>query len=210
MKICALSDTHGCQPATEAHDLTIYAGDWTGARTLEKALGQTTSFLDWLSSLSTKQILVAGNHDIVPADQPALFKHMLKDYPSITYLQDQAVTIDGLTFYGTPYTSIFYDWWFMANTTQLEAIYNQIPTTTDVLITHGPAYGIRDYTISEVRAGSQELADRIAELPNLKHHIFGHIHEGYGTEQTTKYTAHNVSIIDEKYRKVHLPTYINI
>lgn len=211
MRLCCFSDTHGLVlPHTEPHDITIYAGDWTSFNDYKTALAVTKQFLLALSSLSTCQILVAGNHDLIPACHYNLFKELISEYPSIHYLENSSITINSIEFYGTPYTPVFMDWYFMKTELALEQLYDQIPTTTNVLITHGPAYGIRDCTKKEISAGSSSLLDAISNLPELKHHIFGHIHEGYGTTILPSYSAHNVAILNYNYKPVNLPIYINI
>ncbi len=58
---------------------------------------------------------------------------------SVHYLQDSAVTIRGVKFYGAPWTPDFYNWGFMTfNSQQRKEIWSKIPTDTNVLITHGP------------------------------------------------------------------------
>lgn len=54
-----------------------------------------------------------------------------------------------------------------------------IPADTDVLITHGPPYGIKDYIYDGSNVGCEDLAAAVARIkPRL--HVFGHIHEDYG------------------------------
>jgi Icc-related predicted phosphoesterase len=56
-----------------------------------------------------------------------------------------------------------------------------IPADVQVLITHGPPHGILDVVARPRRkhAGCEAMRDRIAELPDLRLHAFGHIHEAY-------------------------------
>lgn len=50
---------------------------------------------------------------------------------------------------------------------------------TDVLITHGPPYGILDLNFEDLKVGCEELMRAVIRVqPRL--HIFGHIHEAYG------------------------------
>jgi len=44
----------------------------------------------------------------------------------------------------------------------------------------------------------------------VRHHVFGHIHEGYGdyTWDDTKY--HNCSVLDEHYELVNKPIVIDL
>jgi Icc-related predicted phosphoesterase len=79
-----------------------------------------------------------------------------------------------------------------------------IPEDTDVLITHGPPYGVGDLTAKEDSAGFQDLLEVIMEIkPKL--HIFGHIHEGYVMPPTRDTTFINASSTDQLYRLVNPP-----
>lgn len=50
-----------------------------------------------------------------------------------------------------------------------------IPDKIDVLVTHGPPFGILDKTINKVNAGCKGLL-KFVEKINPQVHIFGHIH----------------------------------
>ena len=165
MKLCCFSDTHGDKKIiTEPHDVTIFAGDWTSLSEDKYALAETPAFLHWFASLSPRQILVAGNHDSVPARHKQLFLDILASYPSITYLEDTELVIDGVKFYGSPYTPIFGDWYFTASEYSLSTIFSNIPTDTDILITHGPAHSVLDKVENYVHVGSTALLDVIDNL----------------------------------------------
>jgi hypothetical protein len=51
---------------------------------------------------------------------------------------------------------------------------------------------------------------RILELKNLKHHIFGHIHREYGYKQFLDKHYWNASICNEQYKPVNKPLIIEI
>jgi Icc-related predicted phosphoesterase len=130
----------------------------------------------------------------------------------IIYLQDEMITINGLIFYGTPWTPNFMNWHFMADEKTLYDIFLNIPKRTDVLITHTPAFSqfdkikqIRESRPSNVGSKSLKIIKE-TRLDNLKCHIFGHVHEAYGNDRTN----YNVSVLDEKYRMVNKVTEIEI
>jgi hypothetical protein len=52
--------------------------------------------------------------------------------------------------------------------------------------------------------GCELLRERVAELPNLKAHIFGHIHAGYGFMDR----FYNVSVCNESYEPKNQPIVI--
>lgn len=84
-----------------------------------------------------------------------------------------------------------------------------IPTDTNVLVTHGPPLGILDKTDGRYHApenvGCWDLAKRIRELPELKLHVFGHIHCAYGWEKLAGVTYVNASICNERYEHSNRP-----
>lgn len=195
MKIVCISDTHQLHRKLDVPNGTVlvHTGDFTNMGSEV----HTDDFLAWFAEQPHKyKVLIAGNHDFFPYNHNCEFlqKCILL---GITYLQDDAVTIEGIKFYGTPWVPRFYDWAFMRDERTLRQIYAQIPEDTQVLLTHGPAL----YTLDEVprgHVGSEALKDRIEQLPNLTHHIFGHIHES-GGKLKTSYTSVNAACVDRWY-----------
>ena len=57
-------------------------------------------------------------------------------------------------------------------------IFHQIPTNTDILLTHGPPAGIGDLTRRGDNAGCVNLLHEIQTRVKPLYHGFGHIHEG--------------------------------
>lgn len=75
---------------------------------------------------------------------------------------------------------------------EAQAIYSRIPSSTEILLTHTPPYGICDETKRQKRAGCPTLAERLSseDLNGLRLHVFGHIHEAYGTWVTPPESSH--------------------
>jgi Icc-related predicted phosphoesterase len=134
---------------------------------------------------------------------------------SITYLNDSGVEIDGIKFWGSPVTPRFFDWAFNRDA-DIQYHWNMIPYDTNVLITHGPPYGILDLTVREGKpVGCHYLRRRLFDLKDLKVHSFGHIHEGFGqqvgdVEDFEGVHFVNASYLDHRYRAVNSPVIINI
>ena len=76
----------------------------------------------------------------------------------------------------------------------------QIPRGLDVLITHGPPYGILDQTTpAEEHLGCVELLEAVkAKKPRV--HIFGHIHGGAGAYENRDTRFINAAHFDEQYQ----------
>ena len=95
----------------------------------------------------------------------------------------------------------------------IEAHWNLIPESTDVLITHGPPYGILDEVIRRdgglEHAGCRSLLKRVLDIaPGF--HLFGHIHESRGSFEEGGVYFCNVSTMDERYRIRHSPVVIDL
>jgi len=199
MKIVAISDLHGVfYPPIPECDLLLIAGD----------LGPWMEFSEWLDTIDLPAdhiIGIAGNHDFKAQKKPGLFREM-----KWTYLEDEAVVVEGLTIYGSPWTPVFYNWAFMKEEHELEKMWALIPEETNILMTHGPPHGYQDMTIrGGVRAGSVTLLERVEQLLNLKLHVFGHIHEGRDPGRHSYYAngaiSANVSVLDAHYKIFRAP-----
>lgn len=119
--------------------------------------------------------------------------------PNTHYLCDSGVTIDGVNFWGSPITPTFFNWAFNRDRGRnILKHWEKIPLDTDVLITHGPPYGILDYTMSKMNVGCEELLKKV-KLIKPQYHLFGHIHEAYGVYNDESTTYMNGSILDEDY-----------
>jgi len=210
MRLVCLSDTHSLHrsiPAIPDGDVLIHAGDCLGVGTLDNL----EDLNDWLGTLPHRhKIVIAGNHDWVFQQAPELAREALSN---ATYLQDSGSEIDGIRFWGSPWTPTFMDWAFMLERGEpLHEKWQQIPRTTDVLITHGPPRGIGDLVAMGFRCqnvGCVNLLDRIQEL-SLKAHIFGHIHEGYGEYSHGNTRLINASICTGRYEPTNPPIVLDL
>ena len=202
LTIVAISDTHGMHRQMEIPpgDVLIHSGDlcWDGT------LDEIADFNAYLGTLPHRyKILVAGNHDLAFAHTPAAARALLTN---AIYLEDEAVILEGLKFYGSPWQPRYDDLAFNLNRgADIQAKWGLIPADTDVLITHGPPYGIRDY-ISETheRVGCQDLLNTVLQM-RPRYHIFGHIHDSAGVTIRYGTTFVNASICDMHYRLAHRP-----
>jgi hypothetical protein len=86
-------------------------------------------------------VVCAGNHDRYFQNSPHDARFL---FTNATYLENTGVTIDNVTFWGSPYTPEFLNWAFMYTRGSGAKYWDQIPDGLDVLITHGPPFGILD------------------------------------------------------------------
>ena len=213
-KIVCLSDTHNCNELINVPDgdILIHAGD----ATINGTPFEVEAFLAWFSSLPHKhKIFVAGNHDWLYETANNLARNLTAN-SNIEYLQDSFVEIEGLKIYGSPWQPRFFDWAFNLNRgAELAEKWKLIPDDTDVLITHGPPNGILDEVSRKYfveNTGCEELIKRVEELAgnNLKLHIFGHIHCGYGQMEKFGVKFVNASNCDESYEPTQKPIVVEI
>lgn len=208
MKIILISDTHGKRVVPPDGDMIIHGGDVSNVGKNHEII----YFLDWFSNLPHKyKICIAGNHDFGFQNKPMELKAILKDYPSVIYLQDSGIEIEGIKIWGSPWTPVFFNWAFMYDREDGEAIWSKIPNDTNILITHGPPYGIMDLVNNDLNndrhVGCHHLLKKLDDLKDLKLHVFGHIHDQRGELYNGK-TFINASVLTDEYRYWNLEPFI--
>ena len=179
LRFVCLSDTHGKHEGVslpEDVDVLLHTGDITmwGLRK------EIQNFNEWIGTLSCRhKIVIAGNHDagLERLKNKGLIQTMLSN---CTYLEDEEITIGGYKIYGSPWVPQFGSSAFAKSRKSLKHTCDEIPSDTDILITHGPPLGILDHCESGARAGCMYLLDAVINRVKPKFHIFGHIHEARG------------------------------
>ena len=225
MRIVLISDSHSLheQMAYELPkgDVLIHAGDCTNVGT-EKEVGD---FINWFQNLEfDNKIFIAGNHDLPFESRPNWLNTYLYEenltQSNVTYLRDNFLTLDSPEFsrpikiYGSPWQPEFYNWAFNLprEGEGLRKKWSQIPDDTDILITHGPAFGILDYVVDKYgqrNVGCELLKERVDELKPLMH-VFGHIHYSYGAEKINDTLFVNASICTEQYNPINKPIVVDL
>ncbi len=217
MRLVFISDTHTYHKDIDLPkgDILIHAGDitFTGRYSdLEK-------FNTWLGKLDFEhKIVIAGNHDLTFEDKFFL-RHMVQGnseraqacLTNCIYLQDKAVSINGLKFYGSPWQPWFHDWAFnLERGDEMKEKWDKIPDDTDILITHGPPLGCGDKLKRNGELiGCWDLAEAIKRVKPLVH-CCGHIHEGYGVEKLGETLCINASNCDLMYDLVNPPVVVDV
>ena len=166
VRIVCTSDTHsGVEDDPQSFtvpdgDVLIHAGDFTNFGEVDKV----KKFNSWLGTLPhTVKLVVAGNRDITfdPSVVGPNNKHWEKlQHPDMKevksyltnciYLEDASVIINGFKFHGTPWTpikahkSISHAAFQIprSDVSRWEQVCSNIPSDTDILISHCPPYGI--------------------------------------------------------------------
>lgn len=206
-KVVILSDTHNqlFHAAVPDGDVLIHCGDAT-------ALGTIREIIDFGNQMRKyrhkHKIFIPGNHDILFEQDFKRAKEALGE--GIKTLLDQEVTIEGLRIWGSPWTPDLHDWAFgLKRGEELKKKWQSIPTGIDILITHGPPFGILDLTTTGDNAGCEALTEEVVRI-GPKVHCFGHIHSGYGVEIIGGIQFVNASICREDYQGLNLPIVIEL
>jgi hypothetical protein len=199
MRLVLSSDTHGLHYLImnlPDGDVFVHAGDFMNSGLHPEEI---LSFNLWLTKQPIEhRVVCGGNHDRLFQLAGALARGLLSN---ATYLENTGVTINGVSFWGSPYTPEFFNWAFMYRRgAEAKRYWDQIPAGLDVLITHGPPYGILDQTTAGGKHhGCEELLKAVkAKKPKV--HIFGHIHGGAGTFENRNTRFINTAYLDEQYR----------
>lgn len=218
MKILCISDTHGLHRniviPTDI-DIAIFAGDAGTTRNPYMNERGIIDFIDWYGSLKhiKHKIWIAGNH--CTSIEAGLVNAKLRSQDNgLIYLEHDSCEVEGFKIFGSPYTPSFGSGWaYNVPRGGLHSYWDEIPLDTEILITHGPPYGIGDfvpYNGGEF-VGCHELLDVVStKLPNLKLNVFGHIHYSHGTVHKNNITFVNASVVNEGYELVNEPIIIDL
>ena len=199
--ITFISDTHTKHKHVTGElpggDILIHCGDISN----RGYMNEIKNFLEWFDGIKgyEHKIFIAGNHDFGFQDNPNLCAKLLQDYPTVTYLEDTSVIIDGIKIYGSPWQPRFYNWAFNVDRGwDIAQKWEKIPQDTDILITHGPLHGILDSTYTGQRVGCEDLYKKVMEI-KPKVHCSGHIHYDYGMKEIDGMTFINACCLGEDY-----------
>ncbi len=215
MKIKVISDLHGIFPdesISDNCDVLLICGDICPTHNHSRNYQEhwiKTNFSYWcVFSRIPYIVFIAGNHDFIFENLPK-HQYMLKN-DNVYYLNDTSITINGISIYGTPWTPQFYDWAFMGDETLLASKFNKIPKNTDILLTHGPAFGYNDQILEfndKRNIGSLALRN-VIDNSIIKYHCFGHIHSANHEPILCKNNITKsvcVSYVNERYLPFYKP-----
>lgn len=226
MRILHISDSHGFHEMLPMErfkdiDVVVHSGDCSNWRDPYRNEPEVRAFIAWYRDVPVKhKIYVAGNHDtsierrmITPADFAEA---------GIIYLENAATTIDGIKFWGSPYTPTFNNWAFMKSRDKIARVWDTIPEDTDVLIVHGPPKGVRDLSFDREGqleyCGCSALMKKCFKMKDqLKLVLFGHIHDmdsvhnqGVSHYSKTPTVFSNATLVDDGKFDFGLTSFGNI
>lgn len=214
MRIVHISDTHGPEYHLKLQipecELLFHTGDLGDKKT---TLAEFTEFLIWFEQQPAKvKIFCAGNHDalldrelwkkerqdnlmpywMLTKQQHEDALNLIQHY-KVKYLNNTEYIYEGLKIFGFPYTPSFHrdnGWGFNADRgEEMKKWLGRIPGDVNILLTHGPCYGIQDeipekfkaYEEEDVHRGCQDMIALIRRrIRQLKLYCCGHIHDQVG------------------------------
>ena len=203
-RLVVISDTHSKHRLLRlpAGDVLLHCGDVLSrggyvlrnqGKAHARGLAALRDFNAWLGQLPhyKAKVVIAGNHDasleaLAPDEQRSLLSHAV-------YLQDSAAVVEGLSFYGTPWSS------GKSANRAFQAAAPAIPAdlegTVDVLMSH-----------------CHHDALAVALQPTL--HASGHAHNHHGVvrgpDAAFRGVAINASTCDGVYRARNLPVVVDV
>lgn len=211
MKIVAISDTHNYTNGdfnVPDGDLLIHAGDATFngySKEIEK-------FGQWFRKLPHKhKIFVPGNHDTLFEDSEgaaltAFFgepSYRVRSREGVTVLINDFMIVDGLKIYGHSWTPYFGGWAYnVRDSREMSHLLSGVPSDTDIVISHGPPYGVGDVNIKGENCGCKVLRKKISSI-EPRYVFCGHIHEGYGGYRFGNIEVFNVSTCNLRYQPIN-------
>ena len=89
------------------------------------------------------------------------------------------------------------------------ARWHAIPAVVDILVTHGPPWGLLDTHVSGAHLGDPSLTVAVDQR-QVGLHLFGHIHEAYGMMHVGTTCCINASICTVTYAPTNAPVVIDL
>lgn len=229
MKLCAISDLHGnLNFDIEECDILLICGDIVDLY-IQNYMAFSEEwyeeyFVNWCNRQPCQKIyLIGGNHDawLERCNEKAHQLLQEKTNGKIVYLCDEeALFIDKnnkeYKIYGTPWCHRFGRWSFMKSDSELQSTYEQMPENVDILLCHDCPYGVNDVLLQNVEWNTHEHIGckplrKVIELKSPKYVFTGHLHSvTHETVQLNTSKITNVSLLDENYRMVYEPFYLEI
>jgi Icc-related predicted phosphoesterase len=194
-------------------DLLLHAGDLTS----RGYIGEIESFMKWYDKIDNydTKVFIAGNHDFGFQEDNQKLRGLLTGYKTIDYLQDELMMVgedydNMIKIWGSPWQPEFHNWAFnLPRGEKIKEKWDMIPLNTDILITHGPAFGKLDYVSYDGKnVGCEDLLLKIQEI-KPKIHLCGHIHEGRNIVFSDGTLYVNASVLNDRYEFRNKPITID-
>ncbi|KAI9702189.1 MAG: hypothetical protein M1820_006271 [Bogoriella megaspora] len=232
-RIVCVSDTHNSSPKhggwkLPKGDILIHAGDLTNQGTFSE-LQKTVQWIE--DAPYENKIVIAGNHDITldtefyarnwqsfhnkGRQDAQTCRNLLTESSSIAYLENSTAQIDlssstnlhtQLSIFGSPFVPSRGLWAFGYDHTAT-TMWDNIPTETDIVVTHTPPKGFCDKSPKwGDEAGCPQLTAALARVKPLLA-VCGHCHEGRGAARVEWVSNQGNSIVRNEAEKMTEPQF---
>lgn len=191
LRLALLSDSHELHRELDVPDadILIHCGDFT---MFSRSMKSIIDFNQWLGELPHRhKIVVPGNHEFFLEADP-MERSLLTN--AIVIINEE-IEVEGLRIWGSPVTPLYGGAFGLSSANDRRRLYAQVKPDIDILITHGPPFGILDRAPdSKVHSGCPELLEAVHHIePKL--HVFGHVHGTPGIVRTDRTTFANVAVL---------------
>lgn len=214
MKLMATSDTHFEFDASEWEpaEVAIHCGD----SMLQGTAAEWDRTWHSLSTMpATYKYAIPGNHDFFIEKFSHLTKKDLElNGVDLILPENPFRTLpNGMILFAIPFVINLPTWAFNRMEREIAEYLQSWSTIAlpDVVVSHGPPFGILDRTQRGERVGSKAMLkwwDSLKLKPKLW--AFGHIHEAYGSVNRRGTHFMNVSHCNVGYKKTNKPMYVNL
>jgi len=216
MRLVFISDTHNKHKKVTIPecDILFHTGDWTSRGQKH----EVREFAKWLEKQPAKHIvIIPGNHEVEFEKNLPENLSWITDYCNrAKVLIHESCEVEGIKIWGSPATPAFgrgWAWNYARDIAEsvhifkpfIGEIWDKIPEDTEILLTHGPSYGILDSATNHSTGyldsvGCNELRNKVDSLPNLRIAAAGHLHLLGGSREIIGNTTFiNAAICNDQY-----------
>lgn len=200
-----MSDTHNQPIPRFRGDVLLHAGDMT----IRGTEAELTAAAEELAGYPCRQIIVVpGNHDILFESDEARARAIFESR-EIKVLMHQGTEVGGVKIWGAPGQK---ECWgaFGYNMYDSYPRWDDIPTDTDILLTHSPASYTLDRAPNGEHLGCPALSRALTRVAP-SYHVFGHIHSDQGfSAGPSGIVSINAAICSERYDVLNPPIAFNL
>ena len=204
MKILVGSDFHGSYDAFERFSYLLK----TRYYSFGVLAGDLTTYVEHkaLEERKIKQLLIESNKYIffIMGNDDGLLENNWKSEEKLINVNFRKVKTFNFSIIGYCYTNPFMGGMFERSEERQKKDFLKIKQKLEyptILITHGPAYGIKDLTYEDKHVGSISLKELLTDN-RIVLHLCGHTHDDVGQQEKTINIAYPKS---KKYGEIELP-----
>jgi len=200
LRIVLMGDTHGEHRRLDVPDgdFLFHTGDFTLFNRSRDAVRDFNQSL--LELPHRRRVVIPGSHDFRFGDRK--WRRLIS---AATFLCNESVELDRIRLWGSPITPSNFESFGAASEVDCGHIFAGIPAGTDLVITHGPPFGILDVAAADGRHHGCPYLRSAIRCVQPAPHVFGHIHESYGVAAVEGTVFVNAALAGPGYRLTRRP-----